>query len=75
MTETVELKNVNGATTDRYLVLGEVIGVHIDDRFIKDGRFDTAGAKPIARCGYQDYAVVEALFSLSRPPGGGGQAA
>lgn len=72
VTETVELKNLNGGTMDRYLVLGEVIGVHIDDRFIKDGRFDTAGAQPIARCGYQDYAVVEKLFSLARPPGAGG---
>jgi flavin reductase (DIM6/NTAB) family NADH-FMN oxidoreductase RutF len=72
VTETVELKNRNGETMDRYLVLGEVVAVHIDDRFIKDGRFDTAGAQPIARCGYQDYAVVEKLFSLARPPGAGG---
>jgi flavin reductase (DIM6/NTAB) family NADH-FMN oxidoreductase RutF len=72
VTEMVELKNVKGEAMDRYLVLGEVVGVHIEDRFIKDGRFDTAAAKPIARCGYQDYAVVERLFSLARPPGAGG---
>jgi flavin reductase (DIM6/NTAB) family NADH-FMN oxidoreductase RutF len=70
--ETVAIKNRHGQPIDRYLVLGEVVAVHIDDRFIKDGRFDTAGANPIARCGYQDYAVVEKLFSLARPPGGGG---
>ncbi len=70
VTEVVEIKNVKGETLDRYLVLGEVVGVHIDDRFIKDGRFDTAGARPIARCGYQDYAVVEKLFSMVRPGGG-----
>jgi flavin reductase (DIM6/NTAB) family NADH-FMN oxidoreductase RutF len=69
VTETVELRSRQGATMDRYLVLGEVVAVHIDDRFIKDGRFDTAGAQPIARCGYQDYAVVERLISLARPPG------
>jgi flavin reductase (DIM6/NTAB) family NADH-FMN oxidoreductase RutF len=72
VTETVELRNRQGATMDRYLVLGEVVAVHINDRFIKDGRFDTAGAQPVARCGYQDYAVVERLFSLARPPGAGG---
>jgi flavin reductase (DIM6/NTAB) family NADH-FMN oxidoreductase RutF len=72
VTETVELRSRQGATMDRYLVLGEVVAVHIDDRFIKDGRFDTAGAQPIARCDYQDYAVVERLISLARPPGAGG---
>ena len=72
VTEVVELKNVKGEAMDRYLVLGEVVGVHIEDRFVKDGRFDTAAAQPIARCGYQDYAVVEKLFSLARPPGAGG---
>ena len=72
VTETVALKNRHGEAIDRYLVLGEVVGVHIDDRFIREGRFDAAAAQPIARCGYQDYAVVEKLFSLARPPGGGG---
>ena len=36
---------------------------HIDDRFIKDGLLDTAAMKPIARCGYHNYAVVESQFS------------
>jgi flavin reductase (DIM6/NTAB) family NADH-FMN oxidoreductase RutF len=34
------------------LVIGEVVGVHIDDRLIKDGRVDIVGARPIARMGY-----------------------
>jgi flavin reductase (DIM6/NTAB) family NADH-FMN oxidoreductase RutF len=70
VTETIAIKNRNGQAIDRYLVLGEVVAVHIDDKFIRDGRFDAAAAQPIARCGYQDYAVVEKLFSLARPPGG-----
>ena len=36
-----------------------------------DGRFDTARAHPLARCGYQDYAAVEKVFALPRPKGGG----
>jgi hypothetical protein len=33
-----------------------------------NGRFDTAGVQPIARCGYRgDYAVVSELFELLRP--------
>ena len=41
--------------------------MHIDDRFIVDGRLDTAAMKPIARCGYDEYAVVEGVFSMRRP--------
>ena len=67
--EIVTLKTSQGVALERYLVLGEVVGVFIDDRYIKDGRFDTAGAQPIARCGYADYAVVSELFSIVRPAG------
>ncbi len=51
------------------LVIGEVVGIHIDDRFISDGRVDTAAMRPIARMGYSEYAVVtpETRFSLRRP--------
>jgi flavin reductase (DIM6/NTAB) family NADH-FMN oxidoreductase RutF len=69
--EIVTLKGAGGAPTDNYLVLGEVVAFHIDDRFIRDGVFDTAAVQPIARCGYQDYAVVDKVFTLARPPGGG----
>jgi hypothetical protein len=38
---------------------------------VKDGRFDLAAVRPIARCGYDEYAVVERVFSMTRPAGGG----
>ena len=69
--EIVEIRNRAGGASGHVLILGEVVGVHIDEAFIRDGRFDTARAKPLARCGYQDYAVVEQVFSLARPKGGG----
>ena len=47
------------------------VGVHIDDRFIKNGRLDTAAMKPIARCGYDEYAMVDTVFKMTRPKGGG----
>jgi flavin reductase (DIM6/NTAB) family NADH-FMN oxidoreductase RutF len=52
-----------------HLVIGLVVGIHIDDRYIKDGLIDTASMKPIARLGYMDYAVVtpETMFSINRP--------
>jgi flavin reductase (DIM6/NTAB) family NADH-FMN oxidoreductase RutF len=69
--EVVEIRSRSGAWSGSVLVIGEVVGVHIDEAYIHDGRFDTARAHPLARCGYQDYAAVEAVFSLTRPPGGG----
>jgi flavin reductase (DIM6/NTAB) family NADH-FMN oxidoreductase RutF len=69
--EVVEIRDRTGAWSGHVLILGEVVGVHIDEAFIREGRFDTALAKPLARCGYQDYAVVESVFSLARPTGGG----
>jgi len=75
VSEIVRLKNHKGETVESYLVIGEVVAFHLDDAFIKNGRFDTAGARPLARCGYQDYAVVEKLIALERPKGGGDKAA
>ena len=66
-----ELKDMDGKGVNSFLVLGQVIGVYIDDRFIKDGRLDTLSIKPLSRLGYQDYAAVERIFSLARPAGAG----
>ncbi len=65
--EVIHLKLADGTPTNNHLVLGEVVGVHIDDRFIKGGRVDLAAMRPLARCGYADYAAVDSLFSLARP--------
>lgn len=65
-----QLRDIDGNDVPRWMVIGQVVGIFIDDDFVKDGRFDTAGANPIARCGYSDYAEVTSLFSLQRPAGG-----
>lgn len=65
-----ELTDLEGRKIDRFMVLGQVIGVYIDERYVVDGRFDIARARTIARCGYSDYAVVDQVFSIQRPPGG-----
>jgi flavin reductase (DIM6/NTAB) family NADH-FMN oxidoreductase RutF len=63
----VPIESAGGMAVDCHVVIGHVIGVHIDDRFIVDGKLDTAAMKPIARCGYDQYAVVESVFSMQRP--------
>jgi flavin reductase (DIM6/NTAB) family NADH-FMN oxidoreductase RutF len=75
VTQVVRLENLSGEQTDRYLVIGQVIGVHLNEAFIRDGMMDITLMKPIARCGYQDYAVVDKVFAIKRPPGAGNQAA
>ena len=49
------------------MTFGEVVGIHIKDEFIKDGRVDTAAMQLVTRMGYDEYAVLEKAFSLSRP--------
>ena len=55
----------NGARNT--MVVGVVIGIHIDDAFVVNGRFDTAGARPIGRMGYYEYAVLTEAFEMKRP--------
>jgi flavin reductase (DIM6/NTAB) family NADH-FMN oxidoreductase RutF len=63
----IALQTAAGEPLDCHVAFGEVVGVHIDDRFIINGRLDTVAMKPIARCGYDEYAVIESVFSLTRP--------
>lgn len=63
----VPMETFDGQPVDCHVVFGQVVGVHIDERFIRDGRLDTAAIRPIARCGYDEYAVVDGVFSLKRP--------
>ncbi len=50
-----------------FLVLGRVVGVHLDDAYIVDGRFRPDLFQVVARLGYQDYAAIDTLFELQRP--------
>ena len=49
------------------VVIGEVVGIHIDDRLLVDGKVDLTRCRPIARLGYMDYARVDYIFSMKRP--------
>jgi flavin reductase (DIM6/NTAB) family NADH-FMN oxidoreductase RutF len=65
-----ELHDVDGRPVNHVMVIGQVVGVHLDPACVVDGRFDITRARTIARCGYADYAMVDAVFSIQRPPGG-----
>jgi len=71
VTQVVRVKDLDEKETGGVVVYGQVVGVHLDERFIRNGRFDLGAIRPIARCGYDEYAVVEKVFSMTRPAGGG----
>lgn len=62
----IELPGDDGSVHN-FATIGRVVGIHIDDRFIHDGRVDTAAMKPIARLGYSEYATVETTWRMRRP--------
>lgn len=50
-----------------YVVFGEVIGIHLRDDCVVDGRFDVTKYQPLSRLGYRDYTVVREVFEMIRP--------
>ena len=62
------LRDLAGNEASNFMIIGQVTGVHIDPAFLKDGKFDTAAARPLARCGYRgDYAEISNVFEMLRP--------
>jgi flavin reductase (DIM6/NTAB) family NADH-FMN oxidoreductase RutF len=53
--------------SENVVTIGEVVAIHIDDRMLVEGLFDLTRHRPVARCGYRDYAVVREVFSMNRP--------
>ena len=71
LVQIIRIVGLGGEETNNFLVLGQVVGVHIDPAYLKNGLFDMAAARTIARCGYRgDYAEVDHLFEMRRPTGG-----
>lgn len=71
LTTVVPLVTRAGVKGDAELLIGEVVGVHIADHVIVDGKLDISRIHPLSRLGYMDYATVESVFEMRRPPGGG----
>ncbi|MCA0405412.1 MAG: flavin reductase family protein [Proteobacteria bacterium] len=67
VTQIIPMTGHDGREAAYHLVLGEAVGIYIDDRFITDGKVDEAGMQLLARLGYMNYAAVENVFSLKRP--------
>ena len=62
---TVVMLPGNTRESAHWLVIGRVVGVHIDDAVIgADGKLDIARIKPMARLGYADYTWVDKVAEL-----------
>ena len=69
-TQVFQLASVDGSKVNTWLVLGEVVAVHIAKALLKDGVYDTANADHLLRGGGPgDYFTIgpEQLFRMSRP--------
>ncbi|MGY4711569.1 flavin reductase family protein [Mycolicibacterium sp. CBM1] len=70
LAQLIRLNSADGEALDTWLVLGEVVGVHIDHDHLVDGVYDTAGPRPILRSGGPaNYFEIgpDALFTMPRP--------
>lgn len=66
----IRLQGASGAETNSWLILGEVVGVHIAQALLRDGIYDTAGSQTILRGGGPaDYFEItpDNLFRMTRP--------
>ena len=63
----VELPADEKAGERNVMTIGRVVGIHIDDSLVVNGRIDITRARPVARLGYLDYSVVDSVFPIARP--------
>lgn len=67
VTEILQPKGLDGEVSENIMVIGQVLGIHIDETIIRDGRLDMALARPVARMGYMDYSEGSDVFAMIRP--------
>jgi flavin reductase (DIM6/NTAB) family NADH-FMN oxidoreductase RutF len=64
--QTVPLPNDAGEAND-FLVIGRVVQIHLDERFVEAGRVNTAAMRLLSRLGYLDYATIDKSWRMERP--------
>ncbi|MDO6414226.1 flavin reductase family protein [Sphingomonas sp. BIUV-7] len=70
VSDIVRLRSHRGDAVDAWLVLGEVVGIHIQRKLLKDGIFDTFGAGIILRAGGPSaylHVTPQGRFDIFRP--------
>jgi flavin reductase (DIM6/NTAB) family NADH-FMN oxidoreductase RutF len=68
VTEIIQPKTIDGGQADSHMVFGQILGIHIHDEVIRDGRLDMGLIRPVARMGYLDFSDGGAeVFEMVRP--------
>ena len=70
LSQCIQLTSADGVAIDTWLVLGEVVGIHIDESLLENGIYQTARAQPVLRAGGPSayYTIDEShRFDLIRP--------
>ena len=71
VTQILALKDLTGKETGGTVVFGQVVGIHVDERCVKDGKMDAVAMQTIARCGYHEYTIIDRVFTMVRPESAG----
>ncbi|KQP14102.1 flavin reductase family protein [Pseudorhodoferax sp. Leaf267] len=68
LSQLIQLQGADGTPVNTWLVLGEVVQVHIARTLLHDGIYDTAAAQPVLRGGGPaDYFALGEKFLMRRP--------
>ncbi|MEM5472747.1 flavin reductase family protein [Hoeflea sp. AS60] len=67
VTEIFQPKGLDGNPGESFVVIGQVVGIHIDEAALVNGLLDMATVAPLARLGYMDYADGAETFQMRRP--------
>jgi flavin reductase (DIM6/NTAB) family NADH-FMN oxidoreductase RutF len=60
-------RTVEGPPSDTVIVMGQVVGIHLDEAVLRDGLLAADLARPLSRLGYLDYAETRETFAMQRP--------
>ena len=68
LSQIIQLHAADGTKLNQWMTIGEVVGVHIDCAYLRDGIFDLLATHPIQRAGYvADYTEATVGFQMQRP--------
>jgi flavin reductase (DIM6/NTAB) family NADH-FMN oxidoreductase RutF len=66
--QVVGLDDLEGKPVQNWIAFGQVVGVHIREEFLEQGKFNIQAAEPILRAGYKgDYFELGNKFEMIRP--------
>lgn len=67
VTQALVPRTLDGTDARALVVIGQVVGIHIDEAILTDGLVDIHKSRPVSRLGYMDFGVTVESFSMQRP--------